>query len=257
MFAIALVLSLVTAGVFGVQTPKPPAPITVSAAISLSESLEEAAKAYAASGGGEVRFNFAGSNVLARQIVNGAPADLFISADEEQMNVVERDGKVAAGTRIDLLANQLAVIALPERAAFVREQFVRAPPEIRRLALGDPAAVPAGVYARQYLEQQGLWKAYEPRVVPTTNVRAALTAVETGSADAAIVYVTDAAVSRSAVVVFVVPENQSPKIVYPAAVLSSASNRAEAEKFLAFLRGPEGSAIFARHKFTPLTSRGR
>lgn len=241
------------AAILAVQTSTP---LTVSAAISLSESLEEAAKAYAAAGGGPVRFNFAGSNVLARQIVNGAPADLFLSADEEQMTVVEKAGKLVAGTRVDLLSNRLAVVALPERAALVREQFARAAPEIRRLAIGDPAAVPAGVYARQYLEKLGLWKAYESRVVPTTNVRAALTAVETGSADAAIVYATDAAVARNAIVVFVVPENQSPRIVYPAAVISSSANRTEAEKFLAFLRGPDGSAVFVRHKFTPL-SRGR
>jgi molybdate transport system substrate-binding protein len=253
----ALLVSIAIAGALGVQSPTAPrAPITISAAISLTESLEQIAKAYAAAGGAPVRFNLAGSNALARQIVNGAPADLFISADEEQMAVVEKAGKIAAGTRVDLLGNQLAIVSLPERATLVREQFARAAPEIRRLAIGDPAAVPAGVYARQYLEKQGLWKAYEPRIVPTTNVRAALTAVETGGADVAIVYVTDAAVARTAIVVLVVPEKQSPRIVYPAAIVSSSGNRSEAEKFLAFLRGPESSAIFERHKFTPL-SRGR
>jgi molybdate transport system substrate-binding protein len=244
---------LLSAGLFGQDASKPP--ITVSAAVSLSEALEEAAKAYSASGGGPVRFNFAGSNVLARQIVNGAPADLFISADEEQMNVVAKAGGVRSGTRVDLLGNQLAVVAPADRVAFVREQFARAPAEIRRLAMGDPAAVPAGVYARQYLEKRGLWAAYEPRVVPTANVRAALTAVDTGAVDAAIVYVTDAAVARNAAVAFVVPVDEGPRIVYPAAILSGAANRTEAERFLAFLRAPEASAIFARHKFTPLVSR--
>src|SRR5262245_33976512 len=139
------------------------APVAVSAAISLSEALEAIAKAYAASGGGPVRFNFAGSNVLARQILNGAPADIFISADEDQMNIVDKAGGVRAGTKVDLLGNQLAIVASADRVAFVRDQFKRAPPEIKRLAVGDPAAVPAGVYARQYLEKQGLWKSYEPR----------------------------------------------------------------------------------------------
>jgi molybdate transport system substrate-binding protein len=256
-FVLTLVL-LAIGAVPAVQTSQSPAtktstPITVSAAVSLTESLEEAGKAYMSTGRGTVRFNFAGSNALARQIVNGAPADLFISADEEQMNVVEKAGKIAPGSRVDLLGNQLAIVALPERVTLVREQFARAAPEIRRLAIGDPAAVPAGVYARQYLEKVGAWKAYEPRIIPTTNVRAALTAVETGGADAAIVYVSDAAVARTALVAFVVPENQSPKIVYPAAIVSSTKLHGEAAQFLAFLRGPEASAIFKRHKFTPLT----
>ena len=153
------------------QGTAPSEPITVAAAVSLTEVLDEIAKAYAAAGGGPVRFNLAGSNVLARQIVNGAPADVFISADETQMDVVEKAGAVLAGSRVDLVANQLAIVATPDRVELVRREFARAPAEIRRLAIGDPAAVPAGVYARRYLEQRGLWAAYEPRVVPTTNVR--------------------------------------------------------------------------------------
>ena len=189
----------------------PSGPITVAAAVSLTEVLDEIARAYAAAGGGLVRFNLAGSNVLARQIVNSAPADVFISADETQMDVVEKAGAVLAGSRVDLVANQLAVVATPDRVELVRREFARAPAEIRRLAIGDPAAVPAGVYARRYLEQRGLWAAYEPRVVPTTNVRSALTAVETGSVDAAIVYLTDLAAARTAVLAFTVPTADGPR----------------------------------------------
>jgi molybdate transport system substrate-binding protein len=229
--------------------------ITVSAATSLTEVLEEIARAYAAAGGGTVRFNHAGSNALARQIVNGAPADVFISADEAQMDAVERSGAVVAGSRMNLVRNQLAVIAAPNRIAVVREQFLNAGPGIRRLALGDPAAVPAGVYARRYLEQQGSWKAYESRIIPTANVRAALVAVATGLADAAIVYATDAAIARNASVAMLVPLNEGPDIVYPAALLSRSRNAGEARRFLAFLRGSEASAIFARHRFLPLNDR--
>jgi len=227
----------------------PSEPITVAAAVSLTDALEEAAKAYGAAGGGPVRFNLAGSNVLARQIVNGAPADLFISADEAQMAVVEKAGAILASSRIDLVGNQLAVAAAPEKAELVRQQFARAPAEIRRLAIGDPAAVPAGVYAKRYLEQKNLWSVYESRIVPTTNVRAALTAVETGGADAAIVYLTDLTAARSAVLAFVVPAGEGPRIVYPAAVVASSRKQAEAQRFLAFLRRPEASAIFTRYKF--------
>ena len=247
-------ITLALAGGLSVQNGAQ-APITVSAAISLAEALAEIVAVYTAAGGGPVRLNTAGSNVLARQIVNGAPADVFISADAAQMTVVEDAGRVAAGTRVDLLANQLAIVAAPERAGSVREQFRTSPAAIRRLAIGDPAAVPAGVYARQYLEKIGLWKAYEPRLVPTINVRAALAAVENGGADAAIVYLSDITVATRAVVAMTIPAGDGPRIVYPAAVLSSSRARAAAERFLAFLRGDAASAIFTRHKFLPAAGR--
>jgi len=233
----------------------PPAAITVSAAVSLAEALEEIVAAYAAAGGGAVRLNLAGSNVLARQILNGAPADVFISADEPQMDVLQRAGTLAEGSRINVVANHLAIVSAPERVAFVRDRFSAAPAEIRRVAIGDPSAVPAGVYARQYLESSGLWQAYERRVVPTANVRAALSAVENGSADVAIVYVTDVRIAKRAAVAFTVPPEKGPRIVYPAAVLSASSSPQEARRFLTFLVGPQASAIFARHGFLPLARR--
>jgi molybdate transport system substrate-binding protein len=246
-----LIVLLLFAGLAPPQAG-PAQPITVAAAVSLSEVLEEIAKAYATAGGSAVRFNLAGSNVLARQIVNGAPADVFISADAAKMDVVDKAGAVLAGSRLDLVANQLAIVATPERVDFVRREFARATGELRRVAIGDPAAVPAGVYARRYLEQRGLWTAYEARIVPTTNVRAALTAVETGSVDAAIVYVTDLVAARTAVLAYAVPAGDGPRIVYPGAVLTASRNPAEGRKFLAFLRQPVAAAIFARHKFRPL-----
>jgi molybdate transport system substrate-binding protein len=240
----------VLAALLSVQGGASPPPITVAAAVSLTEALEEIAKAYSAAGGGAVRFNLAGSNVLARQIVTGAPADVFISADEAQMDVVEKAGALVPGSRAAVVENQLAIVTRPERVEFVRRQFARAPAEIRRLAIGDPAAVPAGVYARRYLESQGLWSAYESRIVPTTNVRAALTAVETGGVDAAIVYVTDLAAARTAVMAMSIPPDKAPRIVYPGALIAASRNQAEAKRFLAFLRSPAASAMFARYKFS-------
>jgi molybdate transport system substrate-binding protein len=137
----------------------------------------------------------------------------------------------------------------------VRARFADAPPEIRRLALGDPEAVPAGVYARRYLESKKLWKQYEPRIVPAANVRAALVAVENGAADAAIVYVTDMSIARTATVAFEIPPDHGPRIVYPAAVLTRSSNPDEAKRFLAFVAGREAAEIFRRHKFQPLSLR--
>ena len=246
---IARLLAVLLLSGWTVAAAVPPEPVTVAAAVSLTDVLEKVAKAYAAGGGGPVRFNLAGSNVLARQIVSGAPADVFISADETQMDVVEKAGAVLAGSRIVIVENQLAVVATPETVDFVRQEFARAPAAIRRLAIGDPAAVPAGVYARRYLEQRGLWAVYEPRIVPTTNVRAALAAVETGGVDAAIVYLTDLAAARTAVLAFAVPATEGPRIVYPGAVLAASRNQAEAKRFLAFLRQPEAIAIFVKHRF--------
>jgi molybdate transport system substrate-binding protein len=236
-------------------TGAPPRPLLVSAATSLTDVLDEIATAYAAAGGGEVRFNVAASNILARQIVNGAPADAFISADAAQMDVAQKAGRVVAGTRIDLVSNRLVIAAAADKADLVRGRFAEAPPEIRRLAIGDPTAVPAGVYARRYLEARGLWQKYEARVVPAANVRAALVAVENGGADAAIVYVTDLAMARRAVAAFEVPLDQGPRIVYPAAVLTASSNVDEAKRFLAFASGPAAARIFVRHRFHPLSGR--
>ncbi len=225
--------------------------ITVSAAISLSDVLEEASSEYTKLAGGRVRFNFAGSNVLARQIVNGAPADVFISADQAQMEFAERAGAILPGSRRLIASNQLAVVALPDRVARVRDAFPRAASQIRRLAIGDPAAVPAGVYARHYLQRQGLWAAYAPRIVPTGNVRGALAAVENGSVDAAIVYVTDVRAPRNVQIVLKIPVGEAPPITYAAAVVAASRNSDAAERFLTFLRSGSGRAIFARFGFGP------
>ena len=243
-------LCLVTA-VF-LQAPGAPSPVTVSAAISLTDALEDAGRAYRAAGGGEVRLNFGGSNVLARQILNGAPVDLFVSADEAQMKLIEAAGAIASGTRVDLLGNKLAVV-LSSSAPAVKDAEGLAQPAIRRMALGDPDAVPAGVYAKQYLQSAGVWDRLSARIVPVANVRAALTAVETGNVDAAIVYESDLTAASRARLAFVVSGPAAPRIVYPAAVLARSKNRPEAERFLAFLRGKEGSAIFKRFRFEPIS----
>jgi len=224
--------------------------LTVSAAISLTDALEEAGRAYRASGGGEVRFNFAGSNVLARQIVNGAPVDLFISADEAQMQLAADAGSIAAGTRVDLLRNRLAVVVSSSAPPIEKIQDL-IQPAFRRIALGDPQAVPAGVYAKAYLQAVNLWSPLASRIVPVANVRAALTAVETGSADAAILYRSDLNAASRARLAFVVSGAGAPRIIYPAAVVQGSRQRAEAERFLAFLRGAQAAAIFTRYGFEP------
>lgn len=229
-----------------------PTPITVSAAVSLTDALSAIAQEYADGGRGGVRFNFGASNVLARQIVQGAPVDVFISADDAQMDVVARAGLIQEGSRIDLLGNQLAVVVPSDRPRTFTGIAQIADPSFRRIAVGDPAAVPAGVYAKQYLEKEGLWGAVQPRIVPTPNVRAALAAVEAGAADAAIVYRTDARGALRAAVAWVVAADRGPRVVYPAAIVRGSRNAAESARFVGFLRSAAAERIFTRYGFTHL-----
>lgn len=228
-------------------------PITVSAAASLTDALDAAARAYEGAGGGRIRFNFAGSNVLARQIAAGAPVDLFISADEAQMAVARRHGAIDEATLVNLLGNRLAVVTPRGRGSRVPDVRALAGPHVKRLAIGDPAAVPAGVYARKYLQNVGLWAVLERRLVPVGNVRAALAAVANGAADAAIVYESDTVAAEAVEIAFVVHDPAAPTIVYPAAVVSSSPNKSGASQFLAFLRGSEAASIFRAYKFIPLS----
>jgi molybdate transport system substrate-binding protein len=234
-----LLASLVSTG----QTP-----LTVSAAVSLTDALTEIGNAFQAAGNPPVRFNFASSNALARQIGNGAPVDVFISADAAQMDVVERAGRIDPATRSDVIANRLVVLVRAGAVVPVRtvQDLTRA--EVRRIAIGNPDAVPAGVYAREWLRASGIWDAIHKKIVPVGSVRAALAAVENGSVDAAIVYVSDTAQMRAAAVAFVVTSG-APRIVYPAAVLNRTRRRADALRFLAFLGGDTAKTIFIRHRF--------
>lgn len=229
-------------------------PLQVSAAISLTDVMTAIESAYAASGGGPTRISYGSSNGLAQQIVRGFPSALFISADERQMDVVESAGKIVDGTRVRLLGNHLAIVARRETALTDARSLTGA--AVRRIAIGDPEAVPAGVYARQYLERQGLWEALQPKLVPLTNVRYAINAVDAGAADAAFGYRSDAArMSRSHIVV-VLDGNDAPAVTYPAAIVRLGERVEErAARFLEFLCGEEAAAIFAQHHFVALRCR--
>jgi molybdate transport system substrate-binding protein len=224
------------------------APLTVSAAISLGEALDDVGAAYRAGGGGPVTFNLAGSNVLARQIVAGAPVDVFISADEAQMDVVDRAGLLVPGSRVPVVGNELVVVVDEKRSDIASVQDL-AGRRIRRIAIGDPQAVPAGIYARVYLERTGLWGQLASRLVPSSNVRAALAAVRNGAADAAIVYATDARTTSHVRIAVSIGGSYAPRIVYPAAVVKSSRHLPEAARFVQFLQTPEARRIFERHGF--------
>ena len=226
------------------------ASVTVFAAASLTDALTEIKAAYQAKSGDTISFNFAGSNVLARQIEQGAPADLFLSADEAQMDNVAKAGLIDPATRKDILLNTLVIIAPADSPLqnFIPPDLAK--PEIKRIALADPKAVPAGVYAKAYLTKLNLWSKVESKVVPAQNVRAALAAVASGDAEAGIVYQTDAAVSKKVKVIYPVPLSDGPRITYPVARIKTSGGDA-AKKFLAYLESPEALAVFRKYGFLP------
>lgn len=226
--------------------------VVVFAAASLTDSLEEIGQAWRSATGHVVLFNLGASSDLGRQVRVGAPADVFFSADREQMDLVQRSGRVRAADRVELLSNTLVVVT---PAASSRP--LAAPGDLlalKRLALADPEAVPAGVYARKWLEALGLWDRLRDRVVPTLNVRAALGAVESENADAAIVYRTDAALARRARIVLEVPRSQGPEVVYVVAPIAT-STRPAGRDFVRFLSSPAARAVFEKHGFIVLGAR--
>jgi molybdate transport system substrate-binding protein len=190
-----------------------------------------------------VRLNVAGSHFLARQIVEGARSDVFVSADDAQMDVVERASRVVPGSRVALLTNQLVVVGAPGTALRVAGARDLTAPAVRRLALGNPESVPAGVYARRWLERAGVWSTVAPRVVPTLTVRAALAAVRGARADLAVVYITDTRTDPTVPVLFMVPRDEAPPISYPAALVMG-RHQDQAARFLAFLQDAEAENVF-------------
>jgi molybdate transport system substrate-binding protein len=227
------------------------ATLTVFAAASLTDALKEIGAAYRKETGQSVTFNFGASSILARQIEEGAPADIFFSADEAKMDELEKRGLIIKGTRKPRLSNSLVIVVARDAGLKLNSPQDLASPNIQKIALGDPKAVPIGIYARQYLEKLNLWQAIQPKIIPTENVRAALAAVEAGNADASIVYETDALISKKVKIAFEVPRAQGPQIRYPIALLKESSQPQAARKFLNYLDSPGVGAVFKKYAFTP------
>ena len=224
----------------------------ILAAASLQESLNEAADAWAAKGHRRPIISFAGSSSLARQIMVGAPADLFLSADESWMDAVEKAGLLRPATRTTLLGNRLVLIG--PASGKLRLNPARGFPLARalgrgRLAVADTRAVPAGKYAREALISLGVWRDVAARLAPAENVRAAMALVERRAAPLGIVYATDARASKRVRVVGHFPASSHTPIRYPIAILKASRHR-DAAGFRAFLLSSEGRAIFARHGFS-------
>ena len=229
------------------------ADVVVFAAASTTNAVTEIGELYAAQKHGRMVPSFASSSTLAKQIGNGAPADVYLSANTKWMNYIDTKGLVTRGSRFDLLKNRIVLItqsqsALPDMD--VRPGFTpsSALGKGGRLAMGDHDHVPAGMYGKKALETLSSWDDVKNHLAPMKDVRAALVLVERGEAPLGLVYATDAAISRKVRVVGTFPETCHPPIVYPVAAVKGGNN-AEAQRFLDFLRTPEARSVFEKYGF--------
>ena len=230
-------------------TPEPKKELTVSAAISLKDALDEAKQLYTSENPSvSIAANYGASGTLQLQIEQGAPVDIFFSAAEKQMDTLQSEGLIIPATRQDLVANQLVLIT-PASSTGVKDFQDLARPEVKVIALGEPTTVPAGMYGRQVLEHLGLLAATEKKIVFAKDVRSVRTYVETGDADAGLVYRTDAQGSSKVRVVAAAPAGSHDPILYPVALLKQSREPAAARSFLEYLSGPEARAVFAKHGF--------
>jgi len=224
------------------------AEIIVHAAASLTDALKEVGTLYEQETGENVLYNFGASSLLARQIEEGAPGDIFFSADEEKMDGLEKNGMIRKETRKSLLSNTLVIVVRSDS----KTQFSSAKDLLNitgSIAIAEPHAVPAGIYAKQYLKQIGIWNKVLERVIPADNVRAALAAVESDNVDAGIVYKTDARISKWVRIAYEIPRKEGPKISYPVAVLMGAKDFPSARRFYEFLLSSKALEIFLRYGF--------
>ncbi len=225
--------------------------ILVFAASSTSHVVNELVEVYRQQGGGKVRASFASSSVLAKQIYAGAPAHIYISANQQWMSFLEQGGALEKGSRFNLVGNSLVLIAPSSSTLnFDNQTLVHLPRLIgkERIALGDPDHVPAGIYAKQALEKLGIWEVMESKIVRMPHARAALVMVERGEVAAGIVYGTDAAIGNNIKVLATFPPHSHQAISYPVALVKG-NNTPEALKFITFLKSPKAHNLFTKHGF--------
>jgi len=228
-----------------------PGIVTVFAAASTTDALDEIKAAFTRRTGTDVRASYAASSVLAQQIENGAGADLFISADSRWADRVA--GKMPVVNRRNLLGNRLVIVVPSDSTLKLATPEDLVSDDVRHLALGDPDAVPAGRYAKQALTKLGIWEKLKGKVAAAEDVRHALTYVETGAAEAGIVYATDAAVSKKIHVAFEIPANLTEPVRYPLVLLKREARNPSAEAFYDYLGAPEATRVFEKYGFIVLS----
>jgi len=226
--------------------------VTVFAAASLTDAMKDISAKWVEAGHQPLRMSFGSSSTLARQIEQGAPANVFASADEKWMDYLVQKQLIAAGTRRSLLGNDLVLVVPADKSLHVTigKSFDLAGllGANGRLATGDPAHVPVGIYAEQALRKLGMWDSISPRLARTEDVRAALLLVERGEAPAGIVYATDAAVSKAVMIAGTFPADSHDPVSYPFAITKS-GDTADARVLLDFLTGPAARAVFVQRGF--------
>lgn len=246
---------LVTACSGSNQTTPAPAPQTVelnvSAAVSLKDALAEIQTNYQKSHPNvKLVFNLGASGSLQKQIEQGAPADIFISAAPKQMNELEAKNLLNKATRKNLVENKLVVVVPPNSPLNITQYEDLAQGSVQKISIGEPSVVPAGQYAQEVFKKLGIWDKLQDKLVLAKDVRTVLAYVETGNVEAGVVYKTDAVSSTKVKIAASAPEGSHQPIVYPAALLAGSKQEQAAQDFLAFLTTPESQAVFEKNGFT-------
>jgi molybdate transport system substrate-binding protein len=230
-------------------SPVMAANLRVSAAASLTDALHDIARVYQFETHDTILFDFGASSTLARQIAEGAPSDVFISADELKMDQLQQRGFIIKTSRRSILSNTLVIIVPSDSSLKITSAADLADDAISNIAVAEPQTVPVGIYAKEYLRKLHVWDRIKDKIIPTENVRAALAAVESGNVQIGIVYRTDALISRSVRIAFEVPRAEGPKISYPVAIVGDSKQKAGAQRFIDFLQSPRAQEIFRKYGF--------
>jgi molybdate transport system substrate-binding protein len=223
--------------------------LLVSAAASLKEALEEIKPLYRQSKANvNISYNFGSSGALQQQIEQGAPADIFISAAKKQVDALEKKGLLVAGTR-NIIAKNKLVLVVPKNAVSITSFYSLKDAKVKKIAIGEPRTVPAGQYGQQVLEKLKIWSEIKSKLVFANNVRQVLASVETGNADAGLVYITDAKISDKVKVVVTADEKYHSPIIYPLAIIKGSKNVDTAKEFSQFLSSNQAKAVFRKYGF--------
>ena len=224
--------------------------LVIFGAMSLTDTLTEVSQRFGAVRNVKVYCNFAGSSTLQRQIEKGAPADVFISASPKQIDALQGEGLLYEDSRRVILSNRLVLVAPVSSSLSMTDAGMLAQDEIRRIAIGEPNSVPAGIYGREALTHLGVWSAIQPKLIPSADVRSTLAYVESGEVDVGIVYQTDAGLSKKVRIIYQFPDSSHSPIVYPAAALRNTGHKVLAQAFLDYLQTAEVAAIFEKYGFS-------
>jgi molybdate transport system substrate-binding protein len=223
--------------------------LLISAAASLKDALEEIKPLYQRHKFNiNVSYNFGASGALQQQIENGARADIFVSAAQKQMNILESNNLIIKDTRRNLLTNRLVLI-VPKNSSGITDFTQLIDPKVKKIAIGEPRSVPVGEYAAEVFNKLGIFQQIKPKLVLANNVRQVVSAVASGNADAGVVYATDAKISNQIKLVATAAENLHSKIIYPIAVLKNSKNVAAAREYVQFLSSTSAKTIFDKYGF--------